>query len=113
MQYSHQYRRILKIILMESLRRSEDIPLFTFWERNLEFVLNTFSNRVKDKPMDEMEPLFLQTFFFTQIPAILYHIFGESWAEHFNMDKQKMDRYFSKIVADYFEKNILPRLWGL
>jgi AcrR family transcriptional regulator len=95
-------KKILKIILMESIKKTEDVPLFTAWDANLR-VAEKLYEEITSKKMKNMPEQSLEMFFMGFLPIIGFIVFMDKWCEHYTMDKKEAERKFMDIILKYLE----------
>ena len=95
-------KKILKIILMESIKKTEDVPLFTAWDANLR-VAGKLYEEITRKKLENMPELSIEVFFMGFLPVIGFIIFMDKWCEHYNMDKKEAGKTFMYIISRYYE----------
>ncbi len=95
-------KKILKIILMESIKKIEDVPLFTAWDANLR-VAGKLYEEITRKKMKNMPEQSLEMFFMGFLPIIGFIVFMDKWCEHYTMDKKEAGRKFMDIILKYLE----------
>ena len=90
---------MLKIILMQSVKKCCDVPLFDVvarFQQSAEECCGTSADRIRERLAD----IQVADFFMNFMPIISFLVFQERWCEHVGMDdmlaKQKfIDTYFS------------------
>jgi AcrR family transcriptional regulator len=95
-------KKILKIILMESIKKTEDVPLFTAWDANLN-VAGKLYEEITWKKLENMPELSIEVFFMGFLPVIGFIVFMDKWCEHYNMDKKEAEKIFMYIISSYYE----------
>jgi AcrR family transcriptional regulator len=95
-------KKILKIILMESIKKTEDVPLFTAWDANLN-VAGKLYEEITRKKLENMPELSIEVFFMGFLPVIGFIVFMDKWCEHYNMNKKEAEKIFMYIISRYYE----------
>lgn len=87
----------LRIVLMESLKNNEEIPLYKIWnarqKNNLEKKLNLSKQDI------------IKEFFFYFIPIINYCIFSESFFEREDIDNNTGKQFFVELIEKLNDPN--------
>lgn len=96
--YLESRKDILKIMLTESLKSSEeDPPIFGFITTFLEKEIHEMIQSMKKKGYnisDQREQLMVTEFFTGIMPIINYVVFKDKWSRYFNVDPQNLKAFF-------------------
>lgn len=102
--FLEEKRDILRIIVAESLKSSDDDPiLFKVMELRFSDEIENTIQKLRDKgfQIDEQIGQMLVTEFFTGLmPVINFVIYADKWAKHFNVDPEDLKKWFITAYED-------------
>lgn len=98
LKFWESHRKIATIILAESLKSSNEVPLFDFWDENIKSVMESMQER--SGPEREITPeIRLNTFFMLFMPAFSFTVFKDKWSNHYSTDSEKVQLSFEKTLT--------------
>ena len=99
--YFSRKRDLLRIMLAESLKRSDQAPPL--------FKLVDFSDLLGEEESEEMQArgafqtekmnqILVTEFFTGVVPLLMFVLFKEQWCGHFRLSEEELDRYYEKAM---------------
>ncbi|KPJ88101.1 MAG: hypothetical protein AMS17_06540 [Spirochaetes bacterium DG_61] len=110
MRFSAERPRIAKIILMESIKDAERVPIFELYEQRALLSAEWFKDKLKNIAVDLESGVMLEAFFMFFMPWVSYTVFEERWCGHYGMDVEKVREKFLSIVTEYYENIMKPKM---
>ena len=96
---------IIKILMMESIKKSDRKPLIDFWKSN---IFDPIENLIPDYSEEEKFNISLNSFFNIFMPNIVYMIFSEEWSNYNNYEIEKAKDAYLEAYVDII-KNMVPK----
>ena len=109
--YIEKWRKLMKIIIMETLKENDFYLLFRMWEQNAQTLDEQFGDLMKDEPKRDPHRFMFETFFMMFMPLVTYTVFKEKWGKRYEISEQELDQMFIEIFKSYFETQIQPKVW--
>lgn len=86
-------KEVLRIIMIESLKaNSKDVTIFSTLLPSVEMKLSRLKN--KGVEVEDIVSLMVNSFFFLMVPASVYLVLGDRWADFYGFDKEETKRRF-------------------
>lgn len=104
--YALANRKVIKVPLMESIKDSETVPLFSFWDANLELGTRVAREIGVDTTKAPAREALFEAFFMLLLPVVGYAVLEDKWAKHYGPDATRLRRTFRKV----FQVN-MEELW--
>lgn len=101
-------QRILKIMLVESVKNTGEIPLFKVWDLG-----TTQHQDLKPELIQRMwseDQLMTKSFFMFIFPVVGFLVFKERWCEYYKIDADQAEKAMVEGLEEYFMKVIRPQL---
>jgi AcrR family transcriptional regulator len=107
-------RRIVTILLMESIKNPGEMPLLDIWNFQSsaaeEVVRSAKEHNIGTvKSLDRDVEAMHEIFFMLSLPIIGYTVFGDKWCEHMGFDKARSRDNFVDSFLWYFRERLLTR----
>jgi AcrR family transcriptional regulator len=112
--FMEENRRIVTILLMESIKNPRQVPLLELWNFQSpaarEVVasaeaLNIETVKAFDKDNEGMH----EAFFMLSLPLVGYTVFADKWCERYGYDREKSRKSFVDGFLWYFRERLLKR----
>ncbi len=97
-------KNILKIILMQSIKESDFVPLINVIDQGIK----DFDFPKAKISKNEVDELLVEEFFMVLLPLINYVVFKDKWANHFKLNKNTVRKNFIKSYNRYLNDAYLP-----
>ena len=104
-------KQLTKIILMESLKRTDDFPVFKLWEENFNALLELYGNNVKKSVKENQAEYLFKTFLIMALPRLGYQVFAEEWCKQYNMEEKEVNKIFIEVMTEINEKIMKEQIW--
>lgn len=100
--FMEQRKNIIKIIMMESLKESEDQPpLFRLSEITMSDEAEMLKENLKSKGIDvdniDMDQQFIADFFTGLMPLFSFIVYRDKWSKYFNIEPEELKKTFFEI----------------
>ena len=110
-------RRIVTILVMESIKNPRHVPLLELWNFRSpaarEVVASAEALHIETaktvQSLDGDQSGMVESFFMLSFPMIGYAVFSDRWCEHNGYDKQRSRRDFIDAYLWYFRERTLKR----
>lgn len=109
--YMEKWRKLMKIIIMETLKENDFYLLFRMWEQNAQTLNEQFGDLMKDEPKRDPHRFMFETFFMMFMPLVTYTVFKDKWEKRYEIGEEELDQMFIEIFKSYFESQIQPKIW--
>jgi AcrR family transcriptional regulator len=115
--FMEQNRRIVTILLMESIKNPEQVPLLELWNFQSpaarEVVASAEAHNIEtvraiDTDLEGMH----EAFFMLSLPLIGYTVFAQLWCERYGYDPEQSRKTFVDGFLWYFRERVLKRSKG-
>ncbi len=109
--FIENYRRAMKIVLMEEMKTPAEGPLFRYYKKNTEAALKYFEDA--GLPIRDYQEFSSFFFFMALFPGLGYLVLGEEWCQHTGMKLEdlriKLASWMSELFSMYsFKRGYLP-----
>jgi AcrR family transcriptional regulator len=113
-QFLRENRRIVTILLMESIKNPRRVPLLDFWNFRSaaarEVVASAEALHIETvKALDRDPDTMHEAFFMLSLPIIGYTVFSDVWCEHNGYDRERSRKNFVDAFLWYFRERTLKR----
>jgi len=103
--FMDEREEILKIMMMESLKASEEVPpLFKFVEVSLSDDAEKLKEEFRDRGFDidsiDIAQHLIADFFTGMIPMISFVVYRDKWSKHFGIDKEELKEKFLAVFQE-------------
>lgn len=105
--------RIVKLIVMESIKEDGSVPLFDLWKQNADFISENWSDRLKAGAIEYPKKFILSSFFMFLMPWVGYYVFTDKLIRNYDLSRDEISESFTEAILEYYETITLPRLWDL
>ncbi len=100
LKFAENREHIARIVLMESVKNADRVPLFDFWERNALITSEMFPDKIKNL---SREDIMFKSFLMIYMPLIGYLIFKDRWCEHFKLSGEKARELCAEALGEYYD----------
>ena len=116
-EFMEQNRRIVTILLMESIKNPRQVPLLELWNFQSpaarEVVASAEAHHIDtveafDRDLEGMH----EAFFMLSLPLVGYTVFSDKWCERYGYDPQQSRKAFVDGFLWYFRERVLKRRDG-
>jgi AcrR family transcriptional regulator len=113
-EFMEENRRIVTILLMESIKNPQAVPLLDVWNFQSpaarEVVASAEAHHIDTvKALDSNLPGMHEAFFMLSLPLVGYTVFSEMWCERYAYDSQESRKLFIDGFLWYFRERLLRR----
>jgi AcrR family transcriptional regulator len=115
--FMEQNRRIVTILLMESIKNPQQVPLLEVWNFQSpaarEVVASAEAHNIATvKAFDgDLEGMH-EAFFMLSLPLVGYIVFSDMWCERYDYDREQSRKAFVDGFLWYFKERLLKRSRG-
>ena len=115
--FMEQNRRIVTILLMESIKNPQQVPLLELWNFQSpaarEVVASAEAHHIDtvkafDRDLEGMH----EAFFMLSFPLVGYTVFSDMWCERYGYDQEQSRKAFVDGFLWYFRERVLKRRVG-
>jgi hypothetical protein len=99
------HQRMAAIIMTETLKNSNEIPLFTLWDYNINRPMDNLSQNANMTPDDIMN-IIEGTFFMMFLPTYSFAMLEGKWCQHYHADSAKVRRTFLTLMTETCKSKI-------
>jgi AcrR family transcriptional regulator len=112
--FMEENRRIVTILLMESIKDPQAVPLLDLWNFQSpaarEVVASAEAHHIDTvKAFDRNIPGMHEAFFMLSLPLVGYTVFSEMWCERYGYDPEDSRKLFADGFLWYFRERLLKR----
>ncbi len=112
--FMEQNRRIVTILLMESIKNPQQAPLLELWNFQSpaarEVVASAEAHNIEMvKAFDRDLPGMHEAFFMLSLPLVGYTVFCDMWCERYGFEAEQSRRAFIDGFLWYFRERVLKR----
>jgi len=112
--FMEENRRIVTILLMESIKNPQQVPLLDLWNFQSpaarEVVASAEAHNIGTvKAFDRDLPGMHEAFFMLSLPLVGYTVFAERWCERYGYDPRESRKLFADGFLWYFRERLLER----
>jgi AcrR family transcriptional regulator len=112
--FMEENRRIVTILLMESIKNPQAVPLLDLWNFQSpaarEVVASAEAHHIDTvKAFDRNIPGMHEAFFMLSLPLVGYTVFSEMWCERYGYDPEDSRKLFADGFLWYFRERLLKR----
>jgi AcrR family transcriptional regulator len=105
-------RRIVTILLMESIKNPQQVPLLDLWNFQSpaarEVVASAEAHNIETvRAFDSNIPGMHEAFFMLSLPLVGYTVFAEMWCERYGYDPRESRKLFAEGFLWYFRERLL------
>jgi AcrR family transcriptional regulator len=100
-----KHSRIANIILTESLKNSNEIPLFALWDNNTAHPADFLKSDLHLTP-DEILQTMEGAFFLMFMPTYCFAIFEDEWCKHYDIDSATARQSFISLMTETCKNKI-------
>jgi len=100
LEFAEGREHVARIVLMESVKNADRVPLFDFWERNALITSEMFPDKIKNL---SREDIMFKSFLMIYMPLLGYLIFRARWCGHFKLSKEKARELCAEALSEYYE----------
>jgi hypothetical protein len=113
-EFMEENRRIVTILLMESIKNPQQVPLLELWNFQSpaarEVVASAEAHHIDtvkafDRDLEGMH----EAFFMLSLPLVGYTVFSDRWCERYGFDRDKSRKDFVDGFLWYFRERVLKR----
>ena len=113
-EFMEENRRIVTILLMESIKNPQQVPLLELWNFQSpaaqEVVASAEAHHIDtvkafDRDLEGMH----EAFFMLSLPLVGYTVFSDRWCERYGFDKDQSRKDFVDGFLWYFRERVLKR----
>jgi len=113
-EFMEENRRIVTIVLMESIKNPRQVPLLELWNFQSpaarEVVASAEAHRIDTvKALDKNLEGMHEAFFMLSLPLVGYTVFSDKWCERYGFDGEQSRRAFIEGFLWYFRERLLKR----
>lgn len=94
--------RILRILLMESLKRDTDLPIFEALDLNADVVKEMLERMSQTDVEPNWRSLYQEAFFLVLLPTFGYYVFLEHWCAHYGVDRSEAEDNFAEMMTWFY-----------
>ncbi len=105
--FGENRKQMAKILLMESIKNSEKVPLFKYWEERAPVITDMHKEKIKDLTASD---IMLQAFFMHYLPYLGYLVFSDRFCDYFHIEEEEMREKFVNFLTEYYEKIFKPKI---
>jgi AcrR family transcriptional regulator len=105
--FGESRKQMAKILLMESIKNSDQVPLFKYWEERAPVLTEMHKEKIKDITTSD---IMLQAFFMHYLPYLGYLVFSDRFCDYFNIEEEEMREKFVNFLTEYYEKIFKPKI---
>ncbi|MBN2535591.1 MAG: TetR/AcrR family transcriptional regulator [Spirochaetales bacterium] len=109
--FSETNPRMLKILLMESIKKTSDISLFTLWDMNYDFVTTFYGDNIPETFKQDLKDIMFESFFMMLLPQVGFHVLLQGYCKHYGLDEAKTVKKMKSITKTYFDEHWVSRIW--
>jgi len=110
MRFGENRKRMAKILLMESIKNTEKVPIFRYWEERAPVITDLHKEKIKDITTSD---IMLQAFFMHYLPYMGYLVFSDRFCDYFHIKEEDMREKFVGYLTEYYEKVFKPRIMNI
>jgi AcrR family transcriptional regulator len=112
--FMEQNRRIVTILLMESIKDPQQVPMLELWNFQSpaarEVVASAEAHHIEtvkafDRDLESMH----EAFFMLSLPLVGYTVFSQMWCERYGFDTEKSRKAFVDGFLWYFRERLLKK----
>lgn len=95
-EFMESHRDVLRVIIIESLKStSSDVTIFN----NIYASFNKKFSGLDSRKVEGEDPvkLMVHSFFFSMVPACMYFLLGERWADFYGYDREETNKKFIEV----------------
>jgi AcrR family transcriptional regulator len=112
--FMEQNRRIVTILLMESIKNPRQVPMLELWSFQSpaarEVVASAEAHHIDTvKAFDRDLKGMHEAFFMLSLPLVGYTVFSEMWCERYSYDQEQSRKAFVDGFLWYFRERLLKR----
>jgi len=112
--FMEENRRIVTILLMESIKNPRQVPLLDLWNFQSpaarEVVASAEAHNIATvKAFDRDLPGMHEALFMLSLPLVGYTVFAEMWCERYGFDTRESRKLFADGFLWYFRERLLKR----
>jgi AcrR family transcriptional regulator len=100
LKFAEGREHVARIVLMESVKNTDRVPLFDFWEKNALITSEMFPDKIKNLTRED---IMFKSFLMIYMPLLGYLIFRERWCEHFKLSRERTRELCAEAVSEYYE----------
>lgn len=100
-----KHSRIANIILTESLKNTNEIPLFALWDNNIARPADVLKSDLNLAP-DEILQTIEGAFFLLFMPTYCFAIFEEEWCKHYDVASSTARQTFISLMTETCKNKI-------
>ena len=113
-EFMEENRRIVTILLMESIKNPQQVPLLELWNFQSpaaqEVVASAEAHHIDtvkafDRDLEGMH----EAFFMLSLPLVGYTVFSDRWCERYDFDRDQSRKDFVDGFLWYFRERVLKR----
>ena len=104
-------KKTIRILLMESIKRKQDIPILSLWDINNQKWTKDFDFFMSKLEKEDLPRILVDSFFFGFLPMIGYIIFGDAWSSKVDIDKTELEKLFSESLLHHHSEYLKPERW--
>jgi AcrR family transcriptional regulator len=113
-QFMEENRRIVTILLMESIKNPEQVPMLELWNFRSpaarEVVASAQALHIDTvRGFDNNPEGMHDAFFMLSLPLVGYAVFSDKWCERTGYDKEKSRKDFAEAFLWFFRERVLKR----
>ncbi|UCF96882.1 MAG: TetR/AcrR family transcriptional regulator [Spirochaetaceae bacterium] len=111
--FMEENRRILTILLMESIKNPRQVPLLELWNFQSpaarEVVASAQAHHIDTVKAFDRNQSMHEAFFMLSLPLVGYTVFSEKWCERYGFDREQSRKLFVDGFLWYFRERLLKR----
>jgi len=113
-EFMEQNRRIVTILLMESIKNPQQVPLLELWNFQSpaarEVVASAEAHHIDTvKAFDRNVESMHEAFFMLSLPLVGYTVFADMWCERYGYARKQSQKAFVDGFLWYFRERVLKR----
>jgi AcrR family transcriptional regulator len=110
--FCREHVDIFRIIMMETMKRGPDSPLFTLWDANIDIGKKVVDDTaVLDSSIFKQEWL-LEAYFMLFVPVISFFVYVDDWGDHYGVDTSKTIEMFQSILTRFYTNYVVPHVFS-
>jgi AcrR family transcriptional regulator len=100
LKFAESREHVARIVLMESVKNADRVPLFDFWEKNAFITSEMFPDKIKNL---SREDIMFKSFLMIYMPLLGYLIFKDRWCGHFKLSREKARELAAEALGEYYD----------